>query len=35
MVGGGIRSLDEVTALDAMGIDSVVGSAIYAGVLAV
>jgi phosphoribosylformimino-5-aminoimidazole carboxamide ribotide isomerase len=35
MVGGGIRSLDEVTALDAMGIDSVVGSAIYAGVLVV
>jgi phosphoribosylformimino-5-aminoimidazole carboxamide ribotide isomerase len=35
MVGGGIRSLDEVTELDAMGVDSVVGSAIYAGVIQV
>jgi phosphoribosylformimino-5-aminoimidazole carboxamide ribotide isomerase len=35
MVGGGIRSLDEVTQLDAMGVDSVVGSAIYSGIMPV
>jgi phosphoribosylformimino-5-aminoimidazole carboxamide ribotide isomerase len=35
MVGGGIRSMDEVTELDAMGVDSVVGSAIYSGIMAV
>jgi uncharacterized protein related to proFAR isomerase len=33
MVGGGIRSLDEVTQLDALGIDAVVGTAIYSGVI--
>jgi phosphoribosylformimino-5-aminoimidazole carboxamide ribotide isomerase len=30
---GGIRSMDEVTALDALGIDAVVGMAIYTGVI--
>ena len=33
IVAGGIRSLDEVTALDAMGCDAVVGMAIYSGVM--
>jgi len=32
---GGIRSLEEVAALDAMGVDAVVGMAIYQGVLEV
>ena len=32
-VAGGIRSLDEVRALDAMGVDAVVGMAIYKGVV--
>jgi phosphoribosylformimino-5-aminoimidazole carboxamide ribotide isomerase len=31
IVAGGIRSVDEVTTLDAMGIDAVVGMAIYTG----
>jgi phosphoribosylformimino-5-aminoimidazole carboxamide ribotide isomerase len=31
MVAGGIRSLEEVQALDAFGVDAVVGMAIYAG----
>jgi phosphoribosylformimino-5-aminoimidazole carboxamide ribotide isomerase len=35
MVGGGIRSLDEVTELDALGIDAIVGTAIYSGVIAI
>jgi phosphoribosylformimino-5-aminoimidazole carboxamide ribotide isomerase len=30
---GGIRSMDEVTTLDALGIDAVVGMAIYTGVI--
>jgi phosphoribosylformimino-5-aminoimidazole carboxamide ribotide isomerase len=33
IVAGGIRSLDEVRALDAQGIDAVVGMAIYTGAL--
>ncbi|MCU1285998.1 MAG: Phosphoribosylformimino-5-aminoimidazole carboxamide ribotide isomerase [Acidobacteriales bacterium] len=33
MVGGGIRSMDEVRDLDALGIDAVVGTAIYSGVI--
>jgi len=32
---GGIRSREEIDALDAMGIDSVVGMAIYSGLIAV
>ena len=35
IVGGGISSLAEVDALDAMGVDAVVGMAIYSGVMAV
>ncbi len=31
IVAGGIRSMDEVAALDAMGVDAVVGMAIYTG----
>jgi phosphoribosylformimino-5-aminoimidazole carboxamide ribotide isomerase len=30
---GGIRSMDEVNALDALGIDAVVGMAIYTGLI--
>jgi phosphoribosylformimino-5-aminoimidazole carboxamide ribotide isomerase len=33
IVAGGIRSLDEVAALDAIGVDAVVGMAIYKGVI--
>ncbi len=33
MVAGGIRSLDEVTALHAIGVDAVVGMAIYTGAI--
>jgi phosphoribosylformimino-5-aminoimidazole carboxamide ribotide isomerase len=33
MVGGGISTMEEVAQLDAMGIDSVVGMAIYSGAL--
>ena len=33
MVAGGIRSMDEVAALDAMGADAVVGMAIYTGAM--
>jgi phosphoribosylformimino-5-aminoimidazole carboxamide ribotide isomerase len=33
MVGGGIHTMEEVAALDALGIDSVVGMAIYSGTL--
>jgi phosphoribosylformimino-5-aminoimidazole carboxamide ribotide isomerase len=33
IVAGGIRSLDEVAALDAIGVDAVVGMAIYTGVI--
>jgi phosphoribosylformimino-5-aminoimidazole carboxamide ribotide isomerase len=33
MVAGGIRSLEEVEALDAIGVDAVVGMAIYTGAL--
>jgi phosphoribosylformimino-5-aminoimidazole carboxamide ribotide isomerase len=35
MVGGGIRSMEQVQELDILGVDSVVGMAIYSGVLAV
>jgi phosphoribosylformimino-5-aminoimidazole carboxamide ribotide isomerase len=35
MVAGGIRSMDEVAELDALGIDAIVGMAIYSGALAV
>jgi phosphoribosylformimino-5-aminoimidazole carboxamide ribotide isomerase len=35
IVGGGIKSLAEVDELDSMGIDAVVGMAIYSGVMAV
>ena len=35
MVAGGIRSMDEVAELDAMGVDAIVGMAIYSGALAV
>ena len=35
MVAGGIRTMDEITELDAMGVDAVVGTAIYSGALAV
>lgn len=35
MVAGGIRSMDEVAELDALGIDAIVGMAIYSGTLAV
>jgi phosphoribosylformimino-5-aminoimidazole carboxamide ribotide isomerase len=34
IVAGGIRSADEVNALDAMGVDAVVGMAIYTGAIA-
>jgi phosphoribosylformimino-5-aminoimidazole carboxamide ribotide isomerase len=34
IVAGGIRSMDEVNALDAIGVDAVVGMAIYTGVIA-
>jgi phosphoribosylformimino-5-aminoimidazole carboxamide ribotide isomerase len=30
---GGIRSMDEVNQLDAMGVDAVVGMAIYTGAM--
>jgi phosphoribosylformimino-5-aminoimidazole carboxamide ribotide isomerase len=33
IVAGGIRSEDEINALDAMGIDAVVGMAIYTGLI--
>ena len=33
IVAGGIRSMDEVTALDAIGADAVVGMAIYTGLI--
>lgn len=33
IVAGGIRSLDEVAALDALGCDAVVGMALYSGVM--
>lgn len=33
MVGGGISTMEEVASLDALGIDSVVGMAIYSGAL--
>jgi len=33
IVAGGIRSLDEVAALDAIGVDAVVGMAIYTGAI--
>lgn len=32
---GGIRSMDEVTRLEALGIDAVVGMAVYTGVIAI
>jgi phosphoribosylformimino-5-aminoimidazole carboxamide ribotide isomerase len=32
---GGIRSMDEVETLDALGIDAVVGMAIYKGVITI
>ena len=35
MVGGGIRSMEEVQELDTFGVDSIVGMAIYSGVMAV
>jgi phosphoribosylformimino-5-aminoimidazole carboxamide ribotide isomerase len=35
IVAGGIRSMDEVEALDAMGADAVVGMAIYTGMLSI
>ena len=35
MMGGGIRSLEEVQELDVLGVDAIVGMAIYSGVLAV
>lgn len=35
MVGGGIRSMEEVQELDVLGVDAIVGMAIYSGVLAV
>ncbi len=35
MVAGGIRSMDEIAELDALGIDAIVGMAIYSGALAV
>ncbi len=33
IVAGGIRSLEEVDALEAMGVDAVVGMAIYTGAI--
>lgn len=33
IVAGGIRSMDEVQALDAMGVDAVVGMAVYTGAI--
>lgn len=33
MVAGGIRSMDEVAELDAMGVDAIVGMAIYSGAM--
>jgi phosphoribosylformimino-5-aminoimidazole carboxamide ribotide isomerase len=33
IVAGGIRSMDEVNALDAIGADAVVGMAIYTGLI--
>src|SRR6185437_15097081 len=33
IVAGGIKSMDEVNALDAMGVDAVVGMAIYTGTI--
>jgi phosphoribosylformimino-5-aminoimidazole carboxamide ribotide isomerase len=33
IVAGGIKSMDEVRALDAMGVDAVVGMAIYKGAI--
>jgi len=35
MMGGGIRSMEEVQELDVLGVDAIVGMAIYSGVLAV
>ena len=35
MMGGGIRSMEEVQQLDVLGVDAIVGMAIYSGVLAV
>lgn len=35
IVGGGIRTVDEVAELDALGVDAVVGMAIYSGEMAV
>jgi phosphoribosylformimino-5-aminoimidazole carboxamide ribonucleotide (ProFAR) isomerase len=35
IVGGGISSLAEVDELDSMGVDTVVGMAIYSGAIAV
>ena len=35
MVAGGIRSMDEVAELDSMGVDAIVGMAIYSGAMAV
>jgi phosphoribosylformimino-5-aminoimidazole carboxamide ribotide isomerase len=35
MVGGGIRSLDEVAELDSMGVDAIIGMAIYSGVVVI
>jgi phosphoribosylformimino-5-aminoimidazole carboxamide ribotide isomerase len=33
IVAGGIRSMDEVNSLDAIGVDAVVGMAIYTGAI--
>ena len=33
IVAGGIKSMDEVNRLDALGVDSVVGMAVYTGAL--
>jgi phosphoribosylformimino-5-aminoimidazole carboxamide ribotide isomerase len=35
MVAGGIRSMDEVAELDVLGVDAIVGMAIYSGAMAV
>ena len=34
IVAGGIRAMDEVDALDAMGVDAVAGMAVYSGAMA-
>ena len=34
IVAGGIRTQEEIDALDAIGVDAVVGMAVYSGILA-